>query len=591
MIKFQYTDTIPFIIVGSAVLLFLAFFDITFFPLLILRVILGFIFVLFVPGFSIQAALFPKQGQLDTLERLVLSGMLSIAFLPIVAYFIEYSIGVGTRQILFAELTLIFFTLMISIYTQRRISYDERFVITLGLDTRWIWSQGRLEKRVFSVFVVIVFLGIFATITILVGPSARDEITEFYVLSDEGFPDTFPQTVPVGSDLKYTLGIVNQENAVLVYSLEVVVDDASVYEVSDIRLRPNESVELDVSFAISEVSDLTPIYFYLYRSDMLEPYRELRVYVTTVRSGGTPTMVAVDPSRFLPSITPTITSTASATLLASLTPTATATPTFTDTATVTDTFTPTVSPTPTPSQTTSPTNVPATTKPADIATRTSTVATLPLLTASATTTPTLLTSATPTSSRTATFTQTPTRTPSLTQSPTKTQTATFTRTATSSYTSTMTNTPTATHTSTPTMTNTPTATRTSTFTMTSTFTRTPTLTRTPTFTNTHTSTFTPTFTPTIDPLSVVCPGALLPRLRVNQSAQVIIIIGLNLREEPNFLSNLLLTIPLGTEVGVIEGPICQNGLYWWKILLTDGTEGWAAEADLETYYLEPVPVE
>ena len=101
----------------------------------------------------------------------------------------------------------------------------------------------------------------------------------------------------------------------------------------------------------------------------------------------------------------------------------------------------------------------------------------------------------------------------------------------------------------------------------------------------------PVPTPVEPPTHALCPLALPPRLRVDMEAEVIS--NLNLRSSPGIGNNWLKTMPSGTQVSVIGGPIClphEDGEYlWWQLELDDGQTGWSAEAALEEFYfLEPI---
>ena len=52
---------------------------------------------------------------------------------------------------------------------------------------------------------------------------------------------------------------------------------------------------------------------------------------------------------------------------------------------------------------------------------------------------------------------------------------------------------------------------------------------------------------------------------------------LNLRQEPSLSSTSLKRIQAGEEVLVLDGPVDQDGYYWWQIRTSDGIEGWAVE--------------
>ncbi|MDI9436340.1 MAG: DUF1616 domain-containing protein, partial [Euryarchaeota archaeon] len=56
-----------------------------------IRTILGILLVLFIPGYSLIAALFPRWGDLDGIERAALSFGLSIAVTPLIGLALNYT--------------------------------------------------------------------------------------------------------------------------------------------------------------------------------------------------------------------------------------------------------------------------------------------------------------------------------------------------------------------------------------------------------------------------------------------------------------------------------------------------------------------
>ena len=61
------------------------------YPIVYIRYILGSIFVLWLPGYTLIKALFPTKHELDTIERLALSIGLSLAIVPIVGLLLNYT--------------------------------------------------------------------------------------------------------------------------------------------------------------------------------------------------------------------------------------------------------------------------------------------------------------------------------------------------------------------------------------------------------------------------------------------------------------------------------------------------------------------
>lgn len=68
---------------------------------------------------------------------------------------------------------------------------------------------------------------------------------------------------------------------------------------------------------------------------------------------------------------------------------------------------------------------------------------------------------------------------------------------------------------------------------------------------------------------------------------------LRLRDAPDLAAAQVTQMPEGTAFEVIGGPACVNTgddhYRFWQIALDDGTTGWAAEANMSDYFIEPVP--
>ena len=90
----------------------------TTYPLVIARWVLGSLFILFLPGYTLIEALFPKRGDLDTIERLALSIGLSLAITPLIGLLLNYTPwGIRLNPII---ISLTIFTLTMAMLAARR---------------------------------------------------------------------------------------------------------------------------------------------------------------------------------------------------------------------------------------------------------------------------------------------------------------------------------------------------------------------------------------------------------------------------------------------------------------------------------------
>ena len=98
------------------------------------RIILGLPLVLFLPGYALIAALFPRKDDLDGIERIALSFGLSIAITPLLGLALNYTpFGIRLTPILIV-LSVFTISFAIGAYVRRSwIPEEDRFVVDFGV--------------------------------------------------------------------------------------------------------------------------------------------------------------------------------------------------------------------------------------------------------------------------------------------------------------------------------------------------------------------------------------------------------------------------------------------------------------------------
>jgi len=91
-------------------------------------------------------------------------------------------------------------------------------------------------------------------------------------------------------------------------------------------------------------------------------------------------------------------------------------------------------------------------------------------------------------------------------------------------------------------------------------------------------------------LTCIFDQTLETRLEVGDQGRIAAVDGTSreLRAAPGTDGEIIAPLPAGTPFEIVGAPWCANGYRWWGIRLDDGTVGYAAEADTETYFLERV---
>jgi uncharacterized membrane protein len=248
------------------------------------RAALGLVFALAVPGYFIQAAAFPRIGQIDALERAMLSLVLSIAAVPPLALLLEWTPGLrvdlpGIVTALGAACTLV-----IAIAWRQRARVPQAERCTLALPYRLPELRApRLSPVNGLLIAVMLAAGVVALIAmgvLLLGTGPGQHFTEFYVLNPDGLAENLPRTVRAGDALALRVGVMNREGTTVTYRVTVSAGDATLEALPPVTLNDGETriipLTLDLALPVGEQD----VRVTLYRDDSPQPYRQLHLRFT-----------------------------------------------------------------------------------------------------------------------------------------------------------------------------------------------------------------------------------------------------------------------------------------------------------------------
>lgn len=249
-----------------------------------LRIALGLIFVLFFPGYTLIAALFPRKTSLSGIERLALSFGLSIAVVPLLGLLLNYTPwGIRLYPILISVLVFIMVMGGIAWYRRRRLSSEERFQPRLGLRLSSLtgsWKSQGLWDRLLTILLVVAIIGAVGTLAYVIAkPKVGERFTEFYILGPQGKAENYPREVTLGDEARVILGIVNREHEPEVYKVEITVDAERVGEIEAISLHHEGKWEQEVIFSPMRAGPTQKVEFLLYKGVDTEPYQELHLWI------------------------------------------------------------------------------------------------------------------------------------------------------------------------------------------------------------------------------------------------------------------------------------------------------------------------
>ncbi len=250
------------------------------FPTSVMRYLLGLPFVLFLPGYSLIAALYPRQESLGGITRIALSLGLSLAVVPLLGLALNYTTwGITLNTILFSQTIFIAAMSAAAWWKRRRLMEHERFHIEFTINLSGLWSSGILNKAL-TIGLAAAILGTCATVAYVAAhPKAGEKFTEFYILNTEGKAEDYPRNLTPGETARVTVGITNHEYTTAEYRVAVVSDNVQMAGAGPVTLSHDEKWEGQVDFSC-RVAGKQKVEFFLYRDAGNEPYlKPLRLWV------------------------------------------------------------------------------------------------------------------------------------------------------------------------------------------------------------------------------------------------------------------------------------------------------------------------
>jgi uncharacterized membrane protein len=275
-----------FILLGllSATLLMLIFIDANGFSSLLLaplRIGLGLVFVLFVPGYALQAALFPGVDDLDGIERLGLSTGLSVALIPALALLLNWlPWGLRLWPIV---ISLVMVTVVFSLAALVRrwmIPTQERYIPSVDFHIKGWWAtQERTNRRLYALLSGTLVVALLSAGMIAILPRSGERFTEFYMLGSDGLAESYPRQSTAGQPLDVTIGIRNQEGVAASYRVEAQDGQGLIGQAGPFSLKTGEQIEAPLTFTPQQTGDDVLVTISLFRDNQSEPYRTLKLWL------------------------------------------------------------------------------------------------------------------------------------------------------------------------------------------------------------------------------------------------------------------------------------------------------------------------
>ena len=261
------------------------------------RVPLGLPFLLFLPGYALMAAIFPRRGGPDPAERLALSAMVSLAVVALIGIALNYSPwGVRPESIIGCVGLFILLSSFLGLLYRRTVPAAER----PDLSPRSLAASAARNARLLA-YPGAAALGIVAAVAVIAlavpGAGRRgtsEPFTEFYLLGADGAADGYPTALTIGEPAGVKFGVVNREGVEAQYAVSLLVNGAQTARFGPITLPSGERREQLITFRLNAPGAGQTVRLVLQKDGQTVPYRSLHLRVDALPAPEPPQPLAAE---------------------------------------------------------------------------------------------------------------------------------------------------------------------------------------------------------------------------------------------------------------------------------------------------------
>ncbi len=195
--------------------------------LISLRVVLSLPLLLFIPGYCVVAALFPKTSDLSGIERSVLSFGLSIAVVPLIGLILNFTPwGIRLEPIILSVSLFTLVMILLAWYTRHVLPPEERFRISFrispesDLEEEATERKKRFDRLSVAILLIAILFTIITAMYVISVPLEGEKFTEFFILGNNRTADSYPDHIVPGQNYQMYVGVGNHENRGTRYVIE-----------------------------------------------------------------------------------------------------------------------------------------------------------------------------------------------------------------------------------------------------------------------------------------------------------------------------------------------------------------------------------
>jgi uncharacterized membrane protein len=246
----------------------------------IVRIILGVIFLLIFPGYTVMAALFPGKNSVKNIERAVFTVILSLVLISLAGLVLNFTPwGIKLTSVFTALSCIIVIASGIALLRRYALPEAERFTLKFKIKISKWGKIGKFDIGLSVLLAVLLVGAIFSLTYVLSQPKPKDAFSNFYVLGASGMMTDYPVELTLGGQTGVTLGIENHESQDTSYEIKVSYDGVETQSIGPILLSDEGKWSDEVTLAPTKTGNNQKVEFLLYKEGEPAPYLSLHLWL------------------------------------------------------------------------------------------------------------------------------------------------------------------------------------------------------------------------------------------------------------------------------------------------------------------------
>jgi len=193
----------------------------------LVRVVLALPVVLFIPGYCLIAALFPKKDDIDLIERIMLSIGCSIAIVSLIGLGLNFTPwGIRLEPIVIVLTLLTWGMVLVAHYKRTLLPFEERFRIPFFAIAGRIreeflpTGESGVDRLLSIILTLIIISVIITTVYVITAPKEGERFSEFFILGKNRTAADYPAQILAEQNYPMFIGVGNYEYRNITYTIE-----------------------------------------------------------------------------------------------------------------------------------------------------------------------------------------------------------------------------------------------------------------------------------------------------------------------------------------------------------------------------------